>query len=115
MQLERDNAQPSAKNEIKISNKPNNFKSTLNYAINLFSEENEEFIVLKATGQSMLKTVKLAEILKRKISGLHQINEVTRFQDEKVYIPLEEGLDEVTLVKDITMLEITLSKNVTEE
>lgn len=52
----------------------------------------------------MLKTVKLAEILKRKISDLHQINEVTRFSEQKTYIPLEEGLDTVTLTKDITML-----------
>lgn len=40
---------------------------------------------------------------------------MTRFSDEKIYIPLEEGLDEITLIKDITMLEITLSKSVTEE
>lgn len=63
----------------------------------------------------MLKTVKLAEILKRKVSDLHQINEVTRFSEQKTYIPLEEGLDTVTLTKDITMLQITLLKNITEE
>ena len=63
----------------------------------------------------MLKTVKLAEILKRKIPDLHQINEVTRFSEEKTYIPLEEGLDTVTLTKEITMLQISLLKSVTEE
>lgn len=72
-------------------------------------------MLLKATGQSMLKTVKLAEILKRKIQGLHQINKVTRTQEEKIYIPLEEGLDEVVLMKDITILEIILTKNPNEK
>lgn len=52
----------------------------------------------------MLKTVKLAEILKRKFAGLHQINEVSRFSEQKTYIPLEEGLDTVTIEKEITML-----------
>lgn len=60
----------------------------------------------------MLKAVKLAEILKRKIVGLHQINTVSEILEEWVYIPLEEGLDEVKLKKEISVLEITLSDNV---
>lgn len=63
----------------------------------------------------MLKIVKLAEILKRKIQGLHQINEVNRYSEEKTYIPLEEGLDTVKLTKDITVLKISLLKNVAEQ
>ncbi len=63
----------------------------------------------------MLKAVKLAEILKRKVPGLHQLNQVTRFKDEKVYVPLEEGLDDVRIYKDITMFKIRLSKTITED
>lgn len=32
-------------------------------------------------------------------------------QEERKYIPLEEGLDEIVLMKDITMLEIIMTKN----
>ena len=63
----------------------------------------------------MVKAVKLAEIIKRRIQGLHQINEVSRFEEEKVYIPLEEGLQDVKIKKDITVLEIFLKKEVSKE
>ena len=63
----------------------------------------------------MLKAVKLAEILKRKIPKLHQINEIKQMKEEKIYLPLEEGLSEVKLMKDITILEIVICKIVSDE
>lgn len=104
MQIEEESDGGDVPNEIKISSKSSNFKNTMNFALNILQDQNEDKLVLKATGQSMLKIVKLAEILKRKVAGLHQLNEVNRFTEEKTYVPLEEGLDTVKLKKEITML-----------
>ena len=36
-------------------------------------------------------------------------------KEEKIYLPLEEGLSEVKLMKDITILEIVICKTVSDE
>ena len=50
MLVEKESASVAETNEIKISNKPNNFKSTLSYVLDMLQDEKEEKVVLKATG-----------------------------------------------------------------
>ena len=55
--------------------------------------------------------VKLAELIKHRIKGLHQINNISHITIVDEYEPLEEGLDHLKFTRIVTMLEIMLSKN----
>lgn len=55
--------------------------------------------------------VKLAELIKHRIKGLHQINKINHITIVDEYEPLEEGLDHLKFTRIVTMLEIMLSKN----
>ena len=50
-------------------------------------------VVLKAMGRAINKTVTIAEIIKRRIAGLHQITVIDSTDITDVYEPIEEGLD----------------------
>jgi DNA-binding protein len=50
-------------------------------------------ITLKAMGRAINKTVTIAEILKRRVEGLHQNTELTSVLLTDVWEPVEEGLD----------------------
>lgn len=55
--------------------------------------------------------VKLAELIKHRIKGLHQQNKISHITIVDEYEPLEEGLDHLRFTRIVTMLEIVLSKN----
>lgn len=48
-------------------------------------------------GRAINKTVTIAEILKRRISGLHQVTEIESTDIIDVWEPLEEGLEPCVL------------------
>merc|ERR1711915_555856 len=80
------------------------------YAAKLFNEKNMENSTIKATGTALATAVTIAEIIKRRYKGLHQITRIgaTLITDE--YEPLEEGLDPVQDVRQVSFIEIELSK-----
>merc|ERR550514_2222407 len=80
------------------------------YAAKVFNELNKPQVVVKGTGNALAKAVTAAEIIKRRFKGLHQITTLgyTEIVDE--YEPLEEGLDKVTDTRNVSFIEITLSK-----
>jgi hypothetical protein len=51
----------------------------------------------------------VAEVLRRKVAGLHQIVHVTEKKIVDVYEPLEEGLITVREERFLTVLEVTLT------
>ena len=55
--------------------------------------------------------VKLAELIKHRIKGLHQSNKISHITIVDEYEPLEEGLDHLKFTRIVTMLEIVLSKS----
>lgn len=59
----------------------------------VLQEKGHTEVVLKAMGRAINKTVTIAEILKRRISGLHQITEIESTDIIDVWEPLEEGLE----------------------
>jgi DNA-binding protein len=79
--------------------------------LRLFKKDALATIVLKASGQALSKAVRVAEEIKRKEPGLHQINAFSKKTIQDRYKPLEEGLDEVIKERVLDGLEITLSKN----
>jgi hypothetical protein len=61
-------------------------------------------------GRAISKTVTVAEIIKRRVPGLHQITELSSVEIVDVYRPLEEGLDVVHNARSVSCIKITLSK-----
>ena len=59
----------------------------------------------------MAKMVTIAEIIKHRVPGLHQVNsvEMQTFKDQ--YKPKEEGLDNLELERKVTCFRVHLSQN----
>lgn len=96
-------------NEIRIKRKVG-IGRYLKRAHDLLSDSAVSFVTIKAVSSAVESAVKLAELVKHRIAGLHQINKIsyTTILDE--YEPLEEGLDHLKFTKSVTVLEIKLSK-----
>lgn len=70
-----------------------------------------DHIVIKGVSNAVESAVKLAELIKHRIKGLHQLNKISHITIVDEYEPLEEGLDHLRFTRIVTMLEITLSKD----
>merc|ERR1719486_1046421 len=66
---------------------------------------------ITATGNALTAAVTLAEVIKRRFKGIHQITNIGSTEIVDEYEPLEEGLDKVTDTRSISFVEITLSKD----
>ena len=73
-----------------------------------------ENIVIKGVSNAVESAVKLAELIKHRIKGLHQLNTISHITIVDEYEPLEEGLDHLKFTRIVTMLEITLSKEASD-
>merc|ERR1719160_1436615 len=71
---------------------------------------NKSKLTIKATGNALTAAVTLAEVIKRRFKGIHQITALGSTEIIDEYEPLEEGLDKVTDVRSVSFVEITLSK-----
>lgn len=80
------------------------------YAAKLFNEKNLDSCTVKATGTALATAVTIVEIIKRRFKGLHQITKLGSTEIIDEYEPLEEGLDKVTDVRQVSFIEVTLSK-----
>ena len=78
--------------------------------LKLFKKDSLQTIVIKASGQALAKAVRVAEEIKRKEPGLHQLNSFSKKTIQDRYRSLEEGLDDVVKDRTLEGLEITLSK-----
>lgn len=105
---------PAENNEIRVKNNNPAF-SYVAYAAKLFFEDNEEFVYLNSTGPATSNAIKVVELLRSGVKGLHAQYKIvgTEFVDE--YEPLEEGLDRVVETRTISSLQIVLTVNKGEE
>ena len=62
-------------NEIKIS-ELTDVHETIDFIIELFTKKNYETIIISGLNKAIKKVVLITEIIKSKIPGLHQINEI---------------------------------------
>eukprot|EP00927_Polykrikos_kofoidii_P083309 TRINITY_DN849_c0_g1_i13.p1 TRINITY_DN849_c0_g1~~TRINITY_DN849_c0_g1_i13.p1 ORF type:complete len:414 (-),score=71.40 TRINITY_DN849_c0_g1_i13:731-1972(-) len=76
----------------------------------LFGEMKKSYVTITGTGRALTKAVHLAELIKRRFKGLHQITHVGTTEIVDDYEPLEEGLDRVTDTRLVSHVEIKLSK-----
>ncbi len=68
-------------------------------------------VQLKATGKAINKLVSVAEVVKRRRPGLHQVTEIGSLRNVDHYQPTEEGLKPVTHEKSISFMKVTLWKD----
>ena len=82
-------------------------------ALSLFFGEGKNFVTIKAAERLMDKALWVAEVLRRKVQGLHQIVSVDERKIVDVWEPREEGLLTVREERFLTILEVTLTREPT--
>ncbi|GLJ09051.1 hypothetical protein SUGI_0100790 [Cryptomeria japonica] len=95
-------------NEIRVTTQ-GLIRNYISYASSLLQDKTTPEIVLKAMGQAISKVVAIAEIIKRRVPGLHQITSISSTSITDVWEPIEEGLLPLETTRHVSMITITLS------
>jgi DNA-binding protein len=77
----------------------------------LLEADGADCIIIKGVSNAVDSAVKLAELVKHRVKGLHQVNSIGHITIVDEYEPLEQGLDHLKFSRIVTMLQITLSKS----
>uniref|UniRef100_A0A2N9HPX6 DNA/RNA-binding protein Alba-like domain-containing protein n=1 Tax=Fagus sylvatica TaxID=28930 RepID=A0A2N9HPX6_FAGSY len=96
-------------NEIRITTQ-GRMRNYITYATTLLQEKGSNEIALKAMGRAINKTVMIAELIKRRIAGLHQNTSIGSTDITDVWEPLEEGLLPLETTRHVSMITITFSR-----
>lgn len=83
---------PIQENEVRVTIQ-GRLRNYIAYASGLFQSGKNQSVLLRGMGRAINKTVTVAEILKRRIAGLHQNTIIESIEMTDVYEPIEEGLD----------------------
>ena len=76
-----------------------------------FNQKNKQTVTLSSLGEAITKSVTIAEIVKHRVPGLHQVNEISTIVIDDEYEPIEDNLDRMKVSRKLTCLQITLSKS----
>ena len=79
-------------------------------SLSSFQEEQFSSISLTGKGKAVGKTVSVAEIIKRKSPGLHQLNQLTEEETVDKWKAKDGKLDTMEIVRYLPVMKITLSK-----
>jgi len=85
-------------------------KNLLGFAIKKFKEPEIKQLTWNGSGQAVAKAISCAEIMKRKIKDLHQINKVRYHRIEEFWEPKLDDLERLKVNRDIPAITILLSK-----
>jgi DNA-binding protein len=66
--------------------------------------EGKDTVIIKGVSNAVQSAVNLAELIKHRVKGLHQINEISNITIVDEYEPLVEGLDHLNFSRIVTML-----------
>ncbi|KAM0886393.1 hypothetical protein ACQ4PT_029721 [Festuca glaucescens] len=100
---------PISDNEIRIT-ALGRMRNYIGYGMSLLEENGHDEITIKAMGRAISKTVKVAELIKRRIAGLHQNTSTESIDITDTWEPLEEGLLPLETTRHVSMITLTLSK-----
>ena len=75
------------------------------------AEGGDDTVVIKGVSNAVQSAVNLAELIKHRVKGLHQINKISNITIVDEFEPLIEGLDHLKFSRVVTMLQITLTKS----
>jgi len=110
----RNTAEKAPDNEVRIT-KRKPLRNYVTYVLSQFRERNATEVTLRSMGETMDKIVSVAEIVRYRVKGLYQINNIGSQTFEDVYEPLEEGLDVLRFKRTVQFFTITLTKNEPKE
>lgn len=107
-------------NEIRITSLGRQ-RSYISYCVSLLTgkaesveQNNQEYkkfdeITIKAMRMVINKAISVAEIVKRRVKGVHQITEIESTSVVDEWEPMEEGLEKVTTSRTVSSIKIILS------
>ena len=98
---------PSADNEVRV-NRDTPTNNYVRYVMIQFMECNAQKVHLIAMGEATHKLITIAEIVKYRVPGLNQINDISTQVFKDKYLPLEEGLDELVFTRKCPRMIVTL-------
>ncbi|KAH9520375.1 Ribonuclease P protein subunit p25-like protein [Bulinus truncatus] len=96
--------------EMKVTN-GSKIRNVMGYAISSFGSNSVRHLTWNGSGNAISKTISCAEIMKRKIKGLHQITQIGFLRVEDFWEPSVEGLDRLKVNTNIPTISILLSKD----
>ncbi|RVW48838.1 Ribonuclease P protein subunit p25-like protein [Vitis vinifera] len=82
----------------------------VSWVLESMHDKGSDEIALKAMGRAINKTVMIAELIKRRIAGLHQNTSIGSTDITDMWEPLEEGLLPLETTRHVSVIAITLSK-----
>lgn len=101
-------------NEIRITSK-GQIKKYLGYALRVLNKTDHRELLIKATGNAIVKALILIEIVKRRHGDLHQINEIKSMEITDEYEPMTADLPKTEQKRRVTCLDCILSKDQLDE
>ena len=100
----------TAENEIRVTAK-GQIKNYLGYAFRVLNKTEHKSLIIKATGNAIVKAVILIELVKRRVGDLHQLNNIYSMELVDVFEPKMEGLDKIEQKRRVTAMDVILSKD----
>ena len=98
-------------NEIRVTTE-GEIKKYLNYALRVLTKTADmNSLKIISTGAAMLKGLILIEIVKRRVGGLHQINNIDSYEIDEELEPELEGLPKITQKRRVVYFECNLFKD----
>jgi len=101
-------------NEIRVTSK-GQIKKYLGYALRVLTKTDMRSLVIKATGNAIVKALILIEIVKRRVGDLHQINEIKSMEIVDEFEPLDPAMEKIEQKRRVTCLDCVLSKDKLDE
>lgn len=96
-------------NEVRIGNN-SRVGAQVKYIISQFNDKDAKEVILRTVGGAITKIITIAEVVKHRVKGIHQLNDIGTQVFEDIYEPLEEGLDRLVFTRKVTSFTVTLSK-----
>jgi ribonuclease P/MRP protein subunit RPP25 len=107
-----DATKPAADNEIRVI-AARGQRNYISYAIAALTgaegKTKHEKIIITGMGAAVYNAVNIAEVVKRRVAGLHQITEIASQTVKDTYEPVAEGKDNITVERKVSTISITLS------
>lgn len=102
--LVRKKASKAVDDDVMRISAKSNVSKCITRTISWLTREKQDTIKLTATGNAIWKAVTIVEIVKHRVEGLHQVNQITTLPTTDEYKPLEEGLDVVKIQRNLACL-----------
>ncbi|CAD2104424.1 DNA/RNA-binding protein Alba 1, putative [Plasmodium vinckei brucechwatti] len=102
--------EPIDEDEMRITS-TGRMTNYVNYGAKILGEEDKKSLKIKATGNAIGKAVTLAEIIKRRFKGLHQITKCGSTVIADQYVSGQDNSEHVIQEKTVSYIDILLSRD----